>query len=389
MNVTQQGIIVLLRSAVTGEKFPLPEGFDIEEAYALIKRHHMITLAYDGAVRCGLPKQHPVMRKLFSGYCRAMQISEGQMREVGRVCDAFEEKGIDYMLLKGSKMKALYPNPELRIMGDADILIRMEQYGEIVRIMESLNFSAQKGADHELVWKNDSLYLELHKQLVPSCDKDLYAYFGDGWRFAREKTGMRHCMTEEDEFIFLVAHFAKHYRDGGIGCRHVVDLWVYLRSNPDLDEKYIRGELEKLGLLTFYENVRRLIAVWFDAAQTDGKVEFISEFIFASGSWGLDETAVLSRAVRDCAGSSAGSGGKLAYIRRTLFPNLTVMRCQYPVLRKVRWLLPFAWVVRWIEKLFQGRKMLRRQRKRMQVVSAENVKTRQQALEYVGLGYNF
>ena len=41
MTVTQKGIIALLKSAILQEKVELPEGFDLEEAYPLVKRHHM------------------------------------------------------------------------------------------------------------------------------------------------------------------------------------------------------------------------------------------------------------------------------------------------------------------------------------------------------------
>ena len=44
------------------------------------------------------------------------------------------------MPLKGCNMKALYPSPELRVMGDADILIRVEQYDRIRPIIQSLGF---------------------------------------------------------------------------------------------------------------------------------------------------------------------------------------------------------------------------------------------------------
>ena len=37
-------------------------------------------------------------------------------------------------------MKALYPAPELRVMGDADVLIRLEQYEKIVPLMEKMGF---------------------------------------------------------------------------------------------------------------------------------------------------------------------------------------------------------------------------------------------------------
>ena len=284
MNTIQKGIITLLRSAVTEQALPLPEGFTMEDAYPLIRQHHMITLAYDGAVWCAIPVQEPVMQRLFQGYCKSMIVSQRQMYQIGKIYEAFEENGIDYMPVKGCRMKRLYPKPELRAMGDADILIRVEQYERIRPLLKGMGFQEKENSDHELVWQNASLYLELHKRLIPSYNQDFYEYFGDGWRLATVKNGTRYAMTPEDEWIFLFTHFAKHYRDGGIGCRHVVDLWVYLRANPNLDEVYVTAELKKLQLLDFYENICRLMSVWFEDAQTDDKIEYISEYIFSSGN---------------------------------------------------------------------------------------------------------
>ena len=64
MNTMQQGVITLLRSAITGEKLALPEGFDLEGAYPELKKHHMDAMLYEGAVRCGISKQLPVMQQL-------------------------------------------------------------------------------------------------------------------------------------------------------------------------------------------------------------------------------------------------------------------------------------------------------------------------------------
>ena len=55
-----------------------------------------------------------------------------------------------------------------------DILIRPEQYDRIVPILEQLNFREKNETDHELVWIHDDLYLELHKRLIPSYNKDFY-----------------------------------------------------------------------------------------------------------------------------------------------------------------------------------------------------------------------
>lgn len=391
MNTMQQGIVTLLKSAVTQQGYPLPAGFDLEEAYPQVKQHHMDALIYEGAVLCGISRQMPLMKQLFQNYCKLLMISEGQMREVDRLFRAFNENGIDYLPLKGCKMKALYPKPELRTMGDADILIRMEQYDRIKPLMETMGYQAGTEWDHELKWIGSSLLAELHKWVVPSGNKDLFAYFGDGWQLAVPSSGYRYDMLAEDEMVYLFAHFAKHYRSGGIGCRHVLDLWVFQQTHPGLDQEKVRAELDNLYLGEFYDNICRLISVWFENGTTDEKTEFISDFIFASGSWGRMENKIASSGVKDQHGKSGGHRARWLYLLRHALPGVDALKNKYTILQKAPWMLPLVWIYRPFYKLLSKRERatLAKHKMHLQNLSPELVRTRQDALRYVGLDYHF
>lgn len=389
MNDLQRGILLLLRSAVTGENLPLPAGFSLEEALPLIKKHHLAAPAYQGGSNCGLEEMSPVMLQLMQGYCRQMMRSEDQMAEVEALCAAFEEAGIDYMPLKGINMKPRYPKPELRLMGDADILIRTGQYERIQSLMEGLGYAPEVESDHEYVWRKPELMLELHKRLMPSYNADYHAYFGDGWRLAKKTGSCRHVMTPEDEFIYLFTHFAKHYRDGGIGCRHVLDLWVYLRSFPGMDEDYIRRELERLWLPEFYENIRRLLKVWFEGGAEDEITAMMTDFVFDSGSWGKWESHVLAAEARRRAEAGSAWGGRIRSVGKALFPSAMDIAGRYPVLKKAPWLLPVIWPVRWVSAALFRRENIAMQQRRYRSATAEKVDGYQRAMRAVGLDFHF
>ena len=196
-------------------------------------------------------------------------------------------------------------------------------------------------------------------------------------------------MTPEDGFIYLFTHFAKHYRDGGIGCRHVLDLWVYRRSCPDLDEIYIRRELRKLRLLEFYENICRLLEFWFGTGAEDGKTAMISDFIWESGSWGKWESHVLAQEMMNRKAAGSAKGGRLRTLRRMLFPAAKNMAVRYPVLEKMPWLLPVMWPVRWADAALFRRKRVMEKRDELRSATAEKVDGYQQAMHYVGLDFHF
>ena len=389
MNTIQRGLITLLKSAVTQESMKLPADFDLQAAYPVLKRHHMATLVYEGAVCCGIDRGLPVMQKLFQSYLRLMLISERQMAAVERLWAAFDEAGIAYMPLKGCVMKAKYPKPELRVMGDADILIRLEQYETIVPILEGLGFSAKHESDHELVWVCDDLYLELHKRLIPSYNKDFHKYFGDSWSLAKVCNGSRYAMTAEDGMVYLFTHFAKHFRDGGIGCRHVVDLWVYLRSVPEMDEESVRREIQKLGLLKFYLHIRELLDVWFNDASDTAMSDFLTDAVFNSGSFGSSDSRVVSRAVRDKNHSILGRNSRLLYLWQLAFPSVMVLKDKYTVLKKAPWMLPAVWLIRPFYKVLFERESLKQQERDLQALSEREIDARREILHEIGLDYNF
>lgn len=389
MNVTQQGIIALLKSAVTGQAQPLPAEFDLESALKCINKHQMTAMAYEGAVLCGVDPKLPVMQKMFQSYCRAMQISERQMAQFARICQAFDEAQIDYMPLKGCRMKALYRKPELRIMGDIDILIQVNQYDKIKPIMEDLGFKKGKETDHELVWNAYGVQVELHKRLIPSYNKDFYAYFGEGWQLAKEKNGTCYAMTKEDQMVFLFTHFAKHFRDGGVGCRYVVDLWVYRQANPDMDEAYIETELDKLQLKQFYHNVLGLIDCWFSDGDETETIHTMTEYIFASGSWGEMEKRVAAATLREAKQSKLPFNGKMVYLRRLIFPSASAISHKYKILQKAPWMLPVVWLVRPFYKIIFERKTLGKRKREYQLLGRDSLQQQQEFLNSVGLDYYF
>ena len=55
MNALQKGTVALLKSALTGQAQTLPENFDLEAAWPVLKRLNIDPLLYEGAVLCGCP----------------------------------------------------------------------------------------------------------------------------------------------------------------------------------------------------------------------------------------------------------------------------------------------------------------------------------------------
>lgn len=390
MTITQRGVITLIRSAIIGKSLNLPEGFELKTALNVAQAHQVVSIVYYGALLCGFNNSDPVMRRMFSETCRYLSISEQQTKAINEIMTAFDENKIDYMPVKGLLLKDIYPNPDMRVMGDGDILIRLEDYEQKIRpIMQSLDFKEGRTSDNEFVWNKPFVCVELHKRLIPSYNKDYYAYYGDGWRLAKKHDGTRYAMTDDDQMIYLFTHFAKHYRDSGIGIRHFVDLWVYRNTHPQLDEKYIKTELKKLQLHDFYKNIVKTLENWFNDGENDEKTDFITDVIFLSGVYGTVESSALSEALK----LSKTTGDKVNIhkqkLKNEIFLPYDYMCKRFPFLKKRKILLPLFWVVRIIDAAIFRRKNIKIKQKRLKFVNNDSVNNYHNSLNFVGLDFNF
>lgn len=390
MTEQQRVLILLLKSALSGESYKLPENVDLAEVFRVAKGHGVDVMAYYGALHCGVDKNSQVMREQRIRTYQNVAASEMQMTEIGRVLEAFEAHGIEHMPLKGTLLKSMYPEAEMRKMGDADILIKVEQYDTIRGIMKELGFAEKYESDHEFAWIKKPVFIELHRRLIPSYNEDYYRYYGDGWKLAKpiEGSSFRYGMDPQDELIYLFTHFAKHYRDAGIGIRHLVDFWVYRKHHPELDEAYIREELAKLQLLEFYDHIMDTLDVWFEDCPGDEKTELITQFIFTSGEYGHSYRSYLFGALRASKKGKTVQEIKRNRVLHVLFPGYIVMSRKYRILKKVPVLLPVMWGVRIFEQMFKTSKIRRFVNERMKV-EADEISAYQQSLIDVGLDFDF
>lgn len=388
MDGQQIGVIALVKSALTGEKAEVSENFDWDNALNTAKKHQIIPMLYYGVQYSGITPPAEIMQFSELATYKNIAVSQNQLYALEQIYKAFDDNEIDYMPLKGSVLKFVYPKPEMRPMGDADILIRQEQYEKIRPVMTGLGFSEILESDHELIWdKKDILHVELHKRLIPSYNKDYYEYYGDGWQFAEHNENCRYDMRNEDNYIYLFTHYAKHYRDGGIGIRHMTDLYVFA-VHSELNYKYIEEELKKLQLFEFYKNTRHTLDVWFDGETPDNMSDLITAKIFGSGSYGTYDAHLLSAALK-----TSGPNGNEAQVMKSLlknkaFPPYKAMLSRYKCLEKHPALLPLMWLVRFLQIPFR-RGSVKRNIENAKITAPDKVIAYRDELEAVGLKYNF
>ena len=286
------------------------------------------------------------------------------LKEIGT---KFLEEGIPFICMKGSIFRDYWPIPELREMGDMDLVIRHRDREKSDQIMMDLGY--RKMVDNHAVWTYwmGPFMFELHDVMFYeelANRFDYRKYFQRVWDTAVERpvSGVQlpNMYVPEDNlhFLYLMAHTAKHIINKGSGFRAYLDMIYYCR-NQNLDWKYLEKELAELQLLDFTRTCFSLCERWFGVKMPlsqgnleNGFYETVTMKTFHDGIFGLENR-------EENHGASSAKAIKRAHLPywlravtlsiQRLFPPYSVMQLTpwYSWIDGKPWLLPAAWVYRW------------------------------------------
>lgn len=390
MTSFQKDIFALIKSALNCTLAKLDENFDWDAALKCGYANKIVPLLYYGAYNSGIAIPSGLDTEFQTATIKYLMHSEQQLYELRTLVEDFEKEKIDYVLLKGAVQKKLYPKPEMRPMGDIDIMIKQDSQGEkVAEIMKRHGFDSIRETNHELIWTKSTVMVELHKRLIPSYNEDYYKYFGDGWQLVEQadKSSTRYTFKPEDDFIYQFTHFAKHYRDAGIGVLHLVDLYVFLKNNK-LNFKYLQTELKKLQLYTFFKNIAATLNACFEDGPSTELTDFILDRIFKCGSYGTTQNQAISTAVKKTKDVKNEKMVHSTYLLKRVFMPYKEMCRRNPILKKLPFLLPFFWIYRMVTVLF-NKGTMKREINKLKLVDAKTVSDYYDEIKYVGLDFDF
>lgn len=252
----------------------------------------------------------------------------------------FEDHHLYFMAVKGSHTKNYYPKSELRTMGDLDVLYKDTQHREVKELLFKLGFDGfESGLKHDHYQKSPFITLEMHRGLV-AANTIADVYYEDIWERAKKDEGKKNIyrMTLEDQYIYTMIHLLEHFKEGGVGIRFVMDIYVFLQQK-ELNKEYVLNEFEKLHISQFAHHVESLANKWFGSfeGEENNLLNELEMFIFQNGIYG---TAGQAKAI------ALKKKGRLKYVMTMAFPDLKSMQTLYPWLKGKGILLPVAWGIR-------------------------------------------
>ena len=320
-------------------------GFDPDVLIRAAERHKLAGITAQALESAGIRTEATVQAK--GNAIRKVILLDA---DKNAILERFEAAGIWYMPLKGAILKDMYPAIGMREMSDIDILIDPERMEDADGIMREMGYEDEGDNGAHCGYHKEPVYnIELHRKLFFSVvsDKKIYTHYKNEKEMLMpdENSLFGYHFSDEDFYIYMIAHEYKHYSGGGTGLRSLLDVYVYCtKEGGDLDWNYIRSELEKLELKEFEEKNRSLAMALFGGNVLSEEQKKMLDYFLSSGTYGTITNKV-ANALEEKGG---GFGAKVRYVFRRLYPEKKVVERYFPTFARYPVLMPFLPVYRLI-----------------------------------------
>lgn len=318
---------------------PMPPEINASLLTQLIFRNSLQAIGY----KIFENQEFPYKDKLEKSYRTVTVRQMTQQAECDKIRTDFSNKRIDFMFLKGSHLKKLYPSEELRFMSDIDVIVKSTDINKAQDILVSHGFEKITDNGKDIIYtKKPFLTVELHNSLfVP--EYYMYGYFLGVWDRAVKVSDYEYKMTDSDLYVYTMAHLAEHFTMGGACFRPTADIYLMRKKLSDnLDFNYIKKQFAILLIDDFAKQIENVCECMFDGKEKDSSLEITENFI------------VLGPPVNNSgiSGSDGKQHSKFKTLINSLFPKYDIMKRIYPVLEKAKFLIGIFWIIRLIQRMF-------------------------------------
>ena len=252
---------------------------------------------------------------------------------------------VPYVILKGTSASQYYPHPELRSLGDIDIMTRHEDYNAACEMMvlggykEVTSESERRRGRHRSFARRDIL-VEVHSFFASVTDIEKARYLDE---LIIQNISTSHVLPDKVNGLVLLEHISQHFRNG-LGLRQIID-WMMFVDKCLSDEEWSNflKMAQKIGLEKLAIAATRMCELYiglperkWTAGVDDQLCDSLLQYVLSSGNFGNKWTDTKSAAI------SAFSAIKNP---KDLFQSLQKVGIEnWKAARKHKILRPFAWI---------------------------------------------
>jgi len=377
MNTDYGKYLRLINCSLNQEKFV--EEITWENAKT-IRANQLVGLTYKTMENSLISEE--ALKLLKNDYYQYVRTDELQKQMIKELKSLFTKEKIDFIFLKGTFIKELYPESYMRAMGDIDVLVKDYDMERIHQVLESNGFNNWTNSTSHDCFIKDRINVEIHPMLDSDIEGEYKKLFLDPWHYTVKISESEYLLAREYNFFYQLYHMIKHLYRSGVGFRTIVDLGLLLKKEGHLfeQEKFF-AIYEEFPKKDFVRNIIEVINDSFNTeyfkdygligTMTKPELNEFIEFLFFSGTHGYGEDYNIF--IGDMAKKNRKRNNvlftKIKFLLSRTFLPYKQMKGMYRYLSKCPMLLPIAWGQRLCKLLFK--KSSRDKLKNLQVDKAE------------------
>lgn len=257
-------LLALVSAGARGEPISITVN-EWEPMLRLAHEHNVLPLFACALLRSpDLPCPESIREYALNVMRNSASVNTIRRKRVLRLLGEMETAGFDVKLLKGYTVARYYAFPESRDSVDTDIWIREDQEVDVYAFFEKKGFQTEERSltsHHGICQHKKYGKIEVHTRLYDEIVEDVW-FKGIGSNdfvrdnFEKESTpdGEYATLGATDQLIFLTLHMIKHFIDGGLSIRMMLDVALhYTKRSMEIDTVRfwsLMNELRYAGLVS-------------------------------------------------------------------------------------------------------------------------------------------
>lgn len=350
MNREEKYLISICNAYLNRQTLNLDKSVDYSRLFSVCREQNLIAVAF--SVIKNAANKDIVPSDIYSlfenGFYETIMRFDDQTKVMTQLDDALCKNKIRHVFFKGAEIRTYYPVPEVRAMGDIDVLIDEKNRDLTKQTLLNSGFEIKNANGPVFDYIKDGVLIEVHTKIISGKVGNSNAENGflDAVNYA-EFDEYRGKFDPSYHFAYLITHIAHHFWFYGAGIKLILDLAVMERKF-DIDYDEVLAFLDNIGLCEFAKLILTVCNKWFGSGKDYGiDTSMTEEFLSSFGAFGnanRNTAAVVERKELE----SGKKPSKFKTKLRLLFPSYTKMK-DLPYIKFINGrpcLLPLAWICR-------------------------------------------
>lgn len=254
-------LFALLREALWHSQETLPSDLSERQARRLMRVAEEQTISgliIDALFRNDVRIGQENLFEVVGMYSQIKAENQRVNKELLSFAQMMSESGLEYVVVKGQTVAALYPDPLLRMPGDIDFLVYDYPVAQSIFQSEWGVSLPDSFIEKEVAFEHNSVTYELHTQLITFRWRSHQQY----WESMVQQPHQSVVVVDGKEVksllpniyaVYVFAHLFFHFIREGIGLRQMCDWAIILdRYKDDIDTSQLSSDLDGLGMKRAY-----------------------------------------------------------------------------------------------------------------------------------------